>query len=119
MIQRITAIVTSGTYKPKKKQATKKGKKPTEYSDGKNHAENQLLFDYSTGDLTFDIDAWPCNGKGDPGCHTMLKLNSNKAKRKITVNVDTPEEKYAEGHPDAADPKKGTITYEAGEATYS
>lgn len=118
-ISAIKGTLTKGMGTGKKKRGIPD---PSTFdSGGRSHSEVKLLRCYSAGDLSFSIDGWPCNGGGDPGCHSMLIGSSGN--RTIIVTVTGDSGGYAADHPGrvgaAAGQTTGTITYAAGAATYS
>ncbi len=93
------------------------GKKEYPGND-RNHAE-EVLFNskkYDIGNLTVELDAWPCMGERGHNCHNLFKTKS--IGRTITVNITGDHAGYAVMHG-----KKfgatGTITYANGVITYT
>lgn len=93
------------------------GKK--EYEGTKsNHAE-EVMFNsgrHDTGNLTIEMNAWPCTGERHHNCHNLFLQKSNG--RTITVVVNEDHGGYAKNHGQHFG-AKGTITYANGVATYS
>lgn len=82
-----------------------------------NHAE-EVLFEsgkYNSGNLTVDLDAWPCTGERGHNCHRLFQTRSMG--RIITVNIGGDHAGYAVNHGQQFG-ATGTITYDNGEVTY-
>jgi Cu2+-containing amine oxidase len=93
------------------------GKKKYEGTD-RNHAEEVLFASgkYNAGNLTVDLDAWPCTGERGHNCHRLFQTRS--AGRTITVNVSGDHAGYAVNH-GLQFGATGTITYADGAVTYT
>lgn len=77
------------------------------------HAEELILQEHRAGDLTIEMNAWPCMER----CHNLL-LQASRGGRTITVEVTGDQGGYARDHGRAFG-ATGTITYQEGHATYA
>jgi len=93
------------------------GKKEYE-STKQNHAE-ELLFasgKHRLGNITVELDAWPCTGERGHNCHALFQRES--ANRIITVVVGGDHGGYAKNHGKEFN-ATGTITYNNLTITYT
>lgn len=91
------------------------GKKDYE-STNKYHGEELALAAHPVGNITVNMNAWPCTGERGHDCHALFKKKS--AGRTITVVINADHAGYAANHGRAFG-ATGTITYTKGVAVYS
>ena len=74
-----------------------------------------------TASLELELNAWPCNGHGDPGCHSLLQEFSRSEGATVIVKVVGDSGGYETGHKGNPGWVAGAtkITYTRGVVTYS
>ena len=91
--------------------------KRTYQSTDRNHAEECLFLSrkHDTGDLSAEMDGWPCTGERGHDCHQLFIKQS--LGRTITLSITADHGGYARNH-DKDFGATGTIIYHDGTVQY-
>ncbi len=91
--------------------------KDTYYGNSRLHAEDQIIHNHREGNLTIEMDAWPCwtgaQNTARFNCHNKLAQASRG--RKIELKITGDIGNYSQSHGHVPPQLEGQISYHEGE----